>query len=194
MIQDLKDRNRARTGHFIAHWGVPKDIQVRPYVGGIELAVVVFGPKEDRKSWRYATNGMSEFVQESDQGRLRTELYACTHKMGDWVVALLHALASYPLQKRTFFADYDTVPVSQPIDRKESPYRGVLLAPTSPEDPENLGEIDGVTEEPIFVHLVVPIYDVECELAIDKGGQELWARLLSSGSSLCLDGQRSSVI
>ena len=51
------------TAHFIFHWGVPKEIRPRKLPGIGELAILEFAPKGVRLTWRYATNGMSSYIQ-----------------------------------------------------------------------------------------------------------------------------------
>src|SRR5207249_4194147 len=121
------DKYPARTGHFITFWSVPTEIYLRGKINNAELAILEFGPRKDRSSWRYATNGMSEYIQTHER-EIRTELFACTKDRQKWATELLDALSRYPQQECTFFAEFDTVAVGQPIDRNDSPFTAILLA------------------------------------------------------------------
>jgi hypothetical protein len=179
-------RYGSRAGFFILHWGVPA-IHERPQLGDDPLAVFQFKPRDERATWRYVTNGMSEHEQRSARGTLaRTELYAATSAESPWAIDLLDALARYPGQHDAAFFELDTIEVGQPIDQKGSPYTSLLLVPPEPEDPGTLGAIDipGCT---VLVHRIVGIYESECDFAIENGSEQLWKRLLESGQSLLLD-------
>ncbi len=181
------------TGHFILHWGVPKDIHVRrPLADGADLAVVEFPPDGDRRSYRFATNGMSGILQAGEPG-VRTELYGCSRNSHPWVIELLDALARYPMRHRTYLSEYDTIFVG-PIDRSQSPFTAILLAPPGPAERDTLGAVATDYAEPTLVHQVVGIFEEECELAIEKSGEELWRRLSLSVDTLELDVARRSIV
>lgn len=181
------------TGHFIAHWGVPKEI--RPLdIGKIrEFAILEFEPREPRRTWRYATNGMSSYLQPHPEKlvKVRTELYACTKERTRWIDELLAAMAVYPQDYATYFAEGDTINVGQPIDQMHSRYQAILLAPPGPVDPPTLGLVSGVSEN-ILVHQIIGLLPSEIAFAEEYSGKELWERLLKKGEP-ALDEIRSPI-
>jgi hypothetical protein len=180
-------------GHFLVHWGVPKDLHLRrPLADGLDLAIMEFPPGSGRKTHRFATNGMSGIAQQSGEGDVRTELYACSRGSHPWIVELLDALARYPMRHHTCFREHDTISVG-PIDRDRSPFTAILLAPPSPEEKDTLGAIATDYAEATLVHQVVGIFDDECEFAIEEGGEELWRRLSALRAAVALDAERKSV-
>jgi len=130
---------------------------------------------------------MSEYAQSLENHEVRTELYGCSKNRREWVIELLDALARYPSQNETYFADYDTISVGRPIDTRNSPFTAILLAPPEPDDPEATGEIVGLASGSVFVHRVIGIHDSECDFAIANGGEELFKQLLALKCSLLLD-------
>ena len=194
MIGQLTLRNKARTGHYITHWGVPRDIQPAAFPAGGELAILEFAPRVASGLWRHVTNGMSEHAQRTEDGVVRTELYVYTREPTARAAGVLRALAAYPFQHNTYFADFDTVPLAEAAEPRLVPFSGVLLAPGGPEEAQTLSEIHGVANEPVFVHLVLPIHRAEMQLAIEMGGRELWSKLLSSEAMLALDADRPTVV
>src|SRR5438067_2186100 len=102
---------QAVTTHFIVHWGVPKEIH-KQELGTLDLAVLEFAPRTERKTFRFATNGMSAHVQRSKVKRIpyRTELYAGSRSNTPWIIELLVALSRYPMLHQTSFSQFDTVP------------------------------------------------------------------------------------
>lgn len=195
MLNSSKDRNKARTAHYISCWGVPDNIFSGYNIEEIELAIFEFAPHNNRLTWRYVTNGMSEFLQNYENNTIRTELYVSTNNSVKWALPFLTALAKYPYQNKTYFADYDTIPIGKSIGNNNSPFSAVLLAPfyVTNEDEENMGEIDKIFDNQIFINFVVPIYENECNFAIENGGETLWKKLLSSKYPLELDAKRPSI-
>jgi hypothetical protein len=137
---------------------------------------------------------MSEHVQSCSQGPVRTEIFASTDKQQKWAIALLDAIARYPMQHGTCFGEYETVEVVQPIDAAHSPLTAVLLAPAGPGEQAAIGTIDAVLPEGIQVYQVVGIHKDECSLAIERGGRELHDRLMNRCCALSLDKERRSVV
>lgn len=189
----LSFRYKERTGHYIVFWGVPGEIHVRKELGTSSLAILEFPPRSGRSTWRYATNGMSEYVQTYEGTTSRTELFACTSRKLSWVVSLLDALARYPSQEQTLLGAFDTVAVGQPIDRDSSAFSAVLLAPPHLEA-DALGVMAGLTDEPIHISHVIGIFESECAFAVENGGAALYARLRAHGSSFLLDALRTPVV
>ncbi len=173
------------TGHFIAHWGVPSSISPHKIDGFGELAILEFAPRGARLTWRYATNGMSCYEQEKLQGGVcvRTELFACTRSRAPWVKDLLIAIAKYPMDYSTYFTEGDTISVGQPIDRKDSPFTGILLAPPGPVDPQTLGLVGGISEK-VLVHQVVGILPSDLLQTRHQNGKKLWAGIVENGEAL----------
>ncbi len=180
------------TGHFIVHWGPPHDIRPLQAHGVAEFAVLEFAPRGPREAWCYATNGMSSYTQSyaDQQMKIRTELYASTRERAAWVDELLTALASYPIDVATYFAEGDTINVGTPIDRMTSCFTGILLAPP---DPATLGLVAGLPEE-VLVHQVVGLLPAEVQFAESHGGgKTLWHELAKQGEHT-LDLRRRSVV
>lgn len=180
------------TAHFMAHWGVPTEI--RPYeIGSLRasLAILQFAPRGARQTWRYATNGMSSYLQHSPdfEARVRTELFACTLKKEDWIDDLLKAIASYPADYSTYLSQGDTIEVGQPIDRRKSCFTGILISPPGPIDPSSLGVIDGL-ENDVLVHQVVGLTPAEICYTQKYGGAKLWESIAQNGDPI-LDQSRS---
>jgi len=178
----MADERGIITGHFIAHWGVPAEIRPRSVAGIGELAILEFSPRGGRATWRYATNGMSKCAQPGSPANVdvRTEVYACTSERIEWIDALLAAIVSYPWDHATYLAEGDTINVGQPIDRRESCYTGILLAPPGPADPPTVGLIGGLRDD-VLVHQVIGVLPDEIVHAMRHGGKELWMRLLRRG-------------
>jgi hypothetical protein len=181
------------TAHFLVHWGVPRDFHLRwPLADGQDFAIMEFPAAGDRQTCRFATNGMSAIPQGSGKASVRTEIYACSDNSHPWVIELLDALARYPIRHQTCLNEYDTISVG-PIDRDRSQFTAILLAPPSADEKESLGAIATDYAEATLVHQVVGIFDDECKLAIEEGGEELWRRLSSLGRRLALDAERENV-
>jgi hypothetical protein len=182
------------TGHFIAHWGVPNDIIPRKLTGIGEFAILEFAPRGRRTTWRYASNGMSSYAQTYSDGlaTIRTELYGVTGGKALWVCDLLAAIATYPVDFKTYLTEGDTIKVGQPIDRHGSRFTAVMLARPGLGDPETLG-IMGRMPEGVFVQQVVGIWPSEAAFAEEHGGKSLWRRLANMGD-LSLDEDRVPVI
>lgn len=186
------DRRQEITGHFIAHWGVPREIHVRaPFVA--DLAVLEFGPRGDRTTWRYATNGMGAVRQQCGAVVYGTELFACSGSRSEWIVRLLDALARYPHQQETRLSEFDTIPAGGPVDGRSSPYTAILLAPENPPDSETLGLV-AVEGPRLLVHQVVAITAAELDYAVTNGGEALWERLIALECPLLLDSRRPSAV
>jgi hypothetical protein len=160
------------TGHYMAHWGVPMEIRPLKARGISEFAILEFKPRRSRLTWRYATNGMSSFIQYHPENRfrIRTELFVCTKERQAWIAGLLTALASYPLDYCTCFTEGDTIDVGKAIDQINSCYTGILLAPPGPADPPTVGLVGG-TSENILVHQVVGL--LSCEVSFSKRSELL---------------------
>lgn len=181
------------TTHFISHWGVPKAIRPIKAKGISSLAILEFGPTGNRPTWYYATNGMSSYIQPQSISaiKVRTEVFAATSKMVEWIDDLLTALALYPLQNSTYIAEGDTIEVGQPIDRKNSFYTGVLFAPPCVDNSSTLGLVGGASDD-ILVHQVIGLFPSELNYAKRFTGMELWARLEKLGK-MNLDLSREKV-
>lgn len=179
------------TGHFLAHWGLVSGIRPRKVRGFEEFAILDFAPTPSRLSHIYATNGMSAYAQHGpkEEITLRTELYGCCKESAPWVDDLLAGLATYPRDYATCLCEGDTIAVGQPIDRRNSRFTGILLAPPS------LPTLGTVADLPytVLVHEVVGILADELEFAIKHGGPALWEKLKEQGE-LYLDEDRPSVV
>jgi hypothetical protein len=182
------DRRKETTGHFILHWGVPREIHVRPRLVA-DFAVIEFGPRGERTTWRYATNGMGAIPQQRKSVTYGTELFTCSASSSAWIIRLMDAIARYPLQQETSLGEYDTMPAGGPLDGQASPYTGILLAPPDPPDAETLGLV-GRNDPLLFVHQVVAIHPAELEYAVVNGGKALWQRLLALETPLLMDTAR----
>src|SRR4051812_11686667 len=101
------------TAHYIAHWGVPSNVDVYDLSGIGKVAILEFSPNQRRMTWRYATNGMSEFCQARlpSGDEVRTEVFACTRSKTEWIGSLLIGVVKYPLDYSTYLAEYDTIDV-----------------------------------------------------------------------------------
>jgi len=183
------------TGHFMSHWGVPKEIRPRKLPGVGDFAILEFAPRGTRTTWRYATNGMSGYAQNYPDGlvKVRTELYGSTKEKAAWVDDLLAAIATYPLDFTTYLTEGDTINVGQPIDRRGSRFTGILLARPGLSDPETVGLVAGIPEN-VLVHQVVGILPSEAEFAEQLGGKALWERLAKNGDLLLDDDSRLPVV
>lgn len=180
------------TGHYITHWGVPSKISPLSARGIEAFAVLEFAPKWPRKTWRYATNGMSSYLQcyTDEHVNVRTELCASSKDRADWIQDLLMAMASYPIDYDTYFAEGDTIDVGQSIDRKSSCFTGILIA--QPE-PSTLGLVSGIAEN-VLVHQLVGLLPSEVRFAEEHGdGMVLWQKLINESDHL-LDVKRLSVV
>jgi hypothetical protein len=180
------------TGHFIAHWGVPSNIFPFSARGIEAFAVLEFAPKGLRRSWRYATNGMSSYRQFCPDEHIivRTEIYASTNDRADWVHDLLIAMASYPIDCQTYFAEGDTVNVGQSIDQKSSCYTGIMIAPPQP---PTLGLVSSLQEK-VLVHQLIGLLPSEVQFSEEHcGGKIFWQKLISDNEHL-LDVARLPVV
>jgi hypothetical protein len=179
------------SGHYIFHWGVPTSIRPAKARGIDEFAIFEFGPTESRTTWRYATNGMSSYVQPCPDENVivRTELYSSAKEKKTWIDDLLVALASYPQDYATFFAEGDSIDVGQPIDQNASCFTGILLGPPNP---PSIGLVAGLREN-VLVHRVIGILPDEIEFAKEHSGKMLWQKLAQHGE-LLLDEKRPSVL
>ncbi len=163
------------TAHFMLHWGEPSEIRPRRLPGIEKFAILEFGPTVSRKTWFYATNGMSSYAQRGrDEGAtLRTELYCASKERLSWVDDLLAGIAIYPRDHNTCLAATDTIRSGQPIDQRSSPFMGVLFAPPPL---ATLCVIDHLPEE-VLVHQVIGLLPGETAFAKEHGGKALWGHL-----------------
>jgi hypothetical protein len=181
-----------RTGHLIANWGVPEKIYERKPIAGKKIAVIEFAPKRSAGYWRYVTNGMSEHLQPASEGGVRTELVAYAGAEREWIVDLLDALSRYPLQHGTYFSEYDTIAVGQPIDRRSSPFQGVLLAPLPLTEQRGAGTLGGIFPETVTLLQVVGLHESEMDAAVERGGEFLFD-LLERNEPVVVDADRAAV-
>ena len=159
-----------------------------------DFAILDFPPREvGRSTWRYATNGMSSYLQSHPDKniRVRTEVFASTLREVSWVCELLAAIATYPADYATYLADGDTIDVGQPIDRSASPFTGVFLTAPGPFDAPTLGLIGGLPDK-VLVHQVVGLFPAELLYASREGSAGLPTRLWQHGEPL-LDELRDAV-
>jgi hypothetical protein len=187
------------TAHYMRHWGVP----LRPHLEAPcsrDLAVFEFAPGRQADSQpplqtsRFATNGMSAYVQSYQGIPRRTEIYVSARSYAPWILELLVAVANYPVTFETLLEQFNTIPIDGPIDQSCSPFTALLLGPPEPEDPDTLGVIPDITPEPLLVHRVVGITQREYEFALNyDDGEELWHRLVSLGRPLLIDQPRAEV-
>lgn len=177
MAAEPSDANRLMTAHWITHLGVPKEIHPRA-LNGFDGAFVIleFAPRGSRSSWRYATNGMSTRVQACPQPgvRVRTELYAATVQRALWVCDLLTALAAYPWDQQTWFAEGDTIELEDSPKSRNCPFAGIMLARPGTLDPPEIGLAGD--SEPILVHQLAGLLPAELEQAKRGNGARLKAR------------------
>lgn len=181
------------TTHFISHWGVPNEIRPRELRNEKAFAVLEFAPHGARRTWRYATNGMSSYRQQHPSLRhgVRTELFACTAKRITWIDDLLGAIANYPHDCSTYLAEGDTIEVGQPLDRGTSCFTGVLLASPGPLDPSTLGVVGGLAED-VLVHQVVGLLESELVYVREHSGKQMWGQLVKFGEPV-LDRPREDI-
>lgn len=182
---------RTTTAHFIRHWGVPKDIHSRASSLGLDLAILEFGPRTGRRTFRFATNGASEYLQGLGEVRYRQELFCSSRSSAHWIVELLQGLADYPVRYLTHLAVFDTLAVQKPIDRGRSPYVGLLVVPPTPGEEETIGAFYRSPDSPVVVNRVIGIYESELEYCYDYGGERLWTELTSTGGCLEIDSERT---
>lgn len=182
------------TGHFMSHWGIPKEIRTRKLGGIGEFAILEFAPKGERTTWRYATNGMSSYTQHHPDGlvNVRCEVYGCTMEKMAWIDDLLVAIATYPLDYNTYLAEGDTIGAGQPIDRDRSCFTAILLARPGLCDPETVGLVNGISDN-VLVHQIIGILPTEAEFAEQCGGNSLWEKLAKEGDPM-LDRNRLPVV
>jgi hypothetical protein len=187
------------TAHYMMHWGLPKFHIQEP--DPFELAVVEFtpgkqwGPMPRLETYRFATNGMHNYLQSYKGRDFRTELYVSTRTTAPWVISFLANLARYPMLHQTRFGEYHTIPSIEPLQRNGTVYARFLLAPPEPEDAWSMGVIWNATSEPIHVHQVVGITQTEYEFALrHPTGEVLWKRLVALGRPLLLDEVRPHAV
>ena len=178
------------TAHYITHWGVPSDIRPLTVEGLGDFAIVEFPPRDSRKTWRYATNGMSAYAQaRSGTGReLRMELYASTARPTRNLDDVLALVARYPIDHQTRFCEGDTIAAEGAISEGWPNYAGLLIA--GPESP-GLGLIGG-PDRGVLLNRIVGIFDDELELAKTRGGHELLVKL--QAEDLPIDILRDRVV
>ena len=182
------------TSHYIFHWGVPSDIHPLRLAQIPKFAIFGFSPTSTRQSWRYATNGMSSYVQ-SERSReihVKSEIFVRSRNKLNWIYGLLSAVATYPLDYNTSIVENDTIDVGQPIDRDESKLTGLLITAPGPDECESLGVI-AHNNENILVHEIIAVYPSELEFAKSHGGAAL-AKLIVSYGDCLIDGNRPSVV
>ncbi len=187
---------QAITGHYMVHWGLPKQFHMQK-TDSPPLAVVEFGPGRQwgplkpLETMRFATNGMSAF----DQGAgYRCELYVSARASAPWIIGFLAALARYPLEYQVRLCEGNTIPAVEPIHREKTSFTAFLIAEPWPEDAGTLGVISGVYSEYVFVHQVVAITQPEYEFALEHDGETLWNRLVRLDQPLLLDEARPDAV
>jgi hypothetical protein len=185
-----EERNKVRAGQFILSWGPPIDLHVRKPIAGIPLAVMEFASGK-KPAWYYATNGMSEIPQDSEDGEIRTELFLSAQSRANWAVELLDSLARYPSQDSTYFSAFDTIPVEQ---HKSFPFQGLMLVPPLEADGSSLANIELPGLGLAWVYRLVPLLENELALAEEAGGEDLWKRIGAKGSPFHLDVSRESFV
>jgi len=191
---DASGRNKRRTGHFMAHLGVPSEIHVRAPLQGKDLAILEFSPRQNLPVRTFATNGMSEHVQLLDGRATRTELILVVADSQPWTVELLDALARYPLAHQTRLLEHDTMALDEGVIEKVRPFVGLLIASPARTFKPTLGGISDPELGCIPVHQVVGITGRELDFAIANGGHELWNRLRPLATDFCWDRPRTEVV
>lgn len=179
------------TAHFMLHWGPPSEIRPRRMPGIEKFAILEFGPTVSRKTWFYATNGMSSYAQTraGEGAPLRTEVYCASKERLTWVDNLLAGIATYPNDHKTCLAVTDTIEVGQPIDQRSSPFTGVLFGPPPL---ATLCVIDPPPAE-VQIHQVIGLLPGETAFAAQHGGRALW-HLLGKQENFFLDEVRAPII
>ena len=170
------DANRLMTAHWITHLGVPTEIRPRTLHGfDGAFAILEFAPRGSRTSWRYATNGMSSRLQAGPQPgvRVRTELYAATAQRARWMCDLLTALAAYPWDQRTWFAEGDTIELQESPTSRNCPFAGIMLVAPGAIDPPEIGLAGD--SEPILIHQLAGLLPAELQQAKSGSGARLKA-------------------
>ncbi len=190
---DEQNRYQTRTGHFILFWNVPREIYRQEHNAEPTIAILEFSPRANRQTWRYATNGMSEYTQAYGVERVQTELFVSANEQCAWAIPLLEGLARYPKMHGTYLGEYDTISVGKAIDRKISPFTAILLAPPGAEEDVALGAIRMAVPDLVLVHQVIGVYESECAFAVNHGGDKLYDRLRRDNVSLSIDDVRHPV-
>lgn len=166
MAAGPSDANRAMTAHWITYFGVPSEIHSRAlnaFDGA--FAILEFAPRGSRTSWRYTTNGMSSRIQACPHPgvRVRTEIYAATIRRAPWMCDLLTALAAYPWDQRTWFAEGDTIELQESPTSRKCPFAGIMLATPGALDPPEIGLAGD--SEPILIHQLAGLLPAELQQA-----------------------------
>lgn len=166
MPTEPSDALRAMTTHWITHFGVPMEIHPRALQGfDGPFAILEFAPRGSRTSWRYATNGMSSRIQACPQpgARVRTEVYAAMRDRAPWVSDLLTALAAYPWDQQTWFAEGDTIELQESPTSRNCPFAGIMLVRPGAIDPPEIGLAGD--SEPIPIHQLAGLLPAELQQA-----------------------------
>ena len=188
---DQQSPKQLTTAHFMHWWSVPSAIRPRQRSTQFQLAIIEFPPRDDRRSYRYATNGAGDYVMREGEGAYRQELYCTTTRKADWAIELLEGIALYPNHYLTRVGTFDTISAGGPIDQNRSPFTGVMIAPPAPVEGEEFGALERAEGEFAIVNQVVGLYDTEIDYCISHGAESLWIELAQADGELALDRART---
>lgn len=160
--------------------------------------VMTFAPTEHRKTWLYATSGMSNaFDSEVDEwSGLGVEFILETQEQTDWAADKLARLMAFNLliaighyRDLSDIRTGSLVRLGVPIDGKESALRNIVaLAPV-----DHPSEFHLVTGKSEFLQMVA-VNDREADF-IDEEGHEAFAeKLASAAGTLAIDPLRNSSV
>ena len=192
MDRSTKNRYQARTGFFIGHWGPPVEIVPSPIQGVPDFAVLVFGPRGARASWRYATNGISEHEQWAPmvERPFRTELFISAAHECAWIPRLLTRLADYVIQHEQSVFEFDAIPLCYE-ECYPAGSRAVLICPPFPTEAQTIGA--AVTPGLSYlIHQVTMLGAQEFARCESGQSREVWEAIARASTEGLVDARTRS--
>jgi len=190
------DIKRLVTSHYIRYWGVPKDIQRRAPINGIDLALLTFFDKDGGGVW-LATNGISTHDWIGKGGRvfgMELCVYlksAAAIDRGAW---LLEMLFGYMLRHDCPLHVWETV-AGGDLPKNGVPFDDVLILEPYDSDTGLGGQTTG-WPKPFLLNQAVGLYASETELAISSGGKSVFDLLVKNNADerLPIDVARLAIL
>lgn len=203
------DNIQSITDHFEQHIGPVASVYHELLSDLVHIDVYTVEPTEQRDFYTLFTSGMSDrpMPAPDEYPDLKyAELMIClpsTWAMGDeawkveenyWPIRLLKFLARFPHEYGAWVWAMHTVPNGDPAEpfASNTQLNGAILLPpvTVPREFHEL-EIDA--EKTIHFHAVIPLYQEEMQLKLDRGAEALFDGFDQNQVSEILDVSRTNV-
>lgn len=190
-----------RIAEHLAHWWGPSACVLRDSPEEpIPVDVHVVLPGEEDPTLRLCTTGMSDRPMPQaptpEQARVEltltlpagmTQALIAGHPQGLWPVELLRYLAKYPHRTGSWLWAAHSMRLGLP------PFAGAMLLPHVRLPQQEFGSIEIPGQPPIQLLAIVPLYEEELKMTMERGLQRLLDRFDARGINELVDGSRRNV-